>query len=323
MQILIGQRAAKTALAFMVTICFLASCISYEPSILIPEITLSAEDISFYEENHTNLTVDFGIDVAINESDSLLNVEQLPGVRVRSIVANGAADSAGIQIGDIILAIDNLETNTPDTILAIQKIDYAGSYEFRVRRNTAVFSVTINGRQITTPDSAKELYRIDPIATRASYKTELADINDQRKIATARVVEIFPDSPLLSAGLKASDKIIEINGHELNSAQDLVSRVNTDFTLGEELTLTVYDGQAVTSRKVKLWEPRRNISSINFGPLLQYDSSLNLSSKSVSVFDFWLFAVYRYSQTGNERSHNILELFSITSDYGELVEIQE
>ena len=323
MQILIGQRAAKRALAFMVTICFLASCISYEPSILIPEITLSAEDISFYEENHTNLTVDFGIDVAINESDSLLNVEQLPGVRVRSIVANGAADSAGIQIGDIILAIDNLETNTPDTILAIQKIDYAGSYEFRVRRNTAVFSVTIDGRQITTPDSAKELYRIDPIATRASYKTELADINDQRKIATARVIEIFPDSTLLSAGLKASDKIIEINGHELNSAQDLVSRVNTDFTLGEELTLTVYDGQAVTSRKVKLWEPRRNISSINFGPLLQYDSSLNLSSKSVSVFDFWLFAVYRYSQTGNEHSHNILELFSITSDYGELVEIQE
>jgi len=323
MQILVGQKTRKRPLTFILPICFLGSCISYEPSLLIPEITLSAEDISFYEENYTNLSVDFGIDVAINESDSLLNVEQLPGVRVRSIVANGAADSAGIQIGDIILAIDNLETNTPDTILAIQQTDHTGSYEFRVRRNTAVFSVTIDGRQITTTDSAKELYRIDPIATRASYETELGQINDQAKIATARVIEIFADSPLLSAGLKVNDRVLAINGHDLNSAQDLVSRVNTDFELGEELTLTIYDGRAVTNRRVKLWEPGRSISRINFGPILQYDSSINLSSKSISVFDFWLFAVYRYSQTGNERSHNILELFSITSDYGELVEVQE
>ena len=192
-----------------------------------------------------------------------------------------------------------------------------------MRRNTAVFSVTIDGRQITTTDSAKELFRIDPIATRASYETELGQINDQAKIATARVIEIFADSPLLSAGLKVNDRVLAINGHELNSAQDLVRRVNTDFELGEELTLTIYDGQAVTNRRVKLWEPGRSISRINFGPILQYDSSINLSSKSISVFDFWLFAVYRYSQTGNERSQNILELFSITSDYGELVEVQD
>ena len=69
MQILVGQKTRKRPLTFILPICFLGSCISYEPSLLIPEITLSAEDISFYEENYTNLSVDFGIDVAINESD--------------------------------------------------------------------------------------------------------------------------------------------------------------------------------------------------------------------------------------------------------------
>lgn len=323
MTALVNNQILNRFITSLPIIFSLTSCVSYEPSILTPEITLSAEDVSFREENNTNLIVDFGIDVTVNESDSLLNIERLPGVRVRSVIANGPADSAGIQIGDVILAIDDLDTNSPDTVLAIQNQENTGNYEFRVRRNTTLFAVTLDGRQITTTESATELYRIDPIATRASYRTEIANISGQEPIAAARVVEIFPDSPLTSAGVKINDRILRVNGHYLNSAQDLVTQVNRDFDLGEELSLTIYDGNSVTDRQLKLWNPGRRISRVNMRPLLQYSSSLSLSRKSFSIFDFWLFAFYSYSRTGNERSHNILGLFNITSDYGELIEVQE
>jgi len=323
MRMLVNSKITKRIIAVLTIIFSLTSCISYEPSILIPEITLSAEDVSFREENSTNLAVDFGLDLAVNESDSLLNVERLPGVRVRSVTANGPAASAGIQIGDVILSIDNLVTNTPDAVLAIQKQTNTGNYEFRIQRNTTVFSINLDGREISTSGSATELYRVDPIATRASYKTGLLRIRDQEQVAAAEVIEIFADSPLTAAGIEVNDRILGINGHYLNSAQDLITQVNRDFDLGEELMLTIYDGDSITERRLKLWDPGRSISRISMRPLLQYSSSLNLSRKSFSIFDFWLFAFYSYSRTGNERSHNILGLFNITSDYGELIEVQE
>ena len=57
----------------------MTSCLSYEPAQLVPEITLSAEEVSFFESVDSNLLVDFGMEVSVNESDSLFNLETLPG----------------------------------------------------------------------------------------------------------------------------------------------------------------------------------------------------------------------------------------------------
>ena len=139
------------------TALLMTSCIAYEPAQLIPEITLSTEEVSFVEANHTDLVVDFGIETSANESDSLLNLEVLPGVRVRSIALNGPADSAGIQAGDVILFINNLPTNEPDAVLAIQTQTQLESYIFQIQRNTTVFEVTLYGRTITAAQEAREL----------------------------------------------------------------------------------------------------------------------------------------------------------------------
>ena len=96
-----------------------------------------------------------------------------------------------------------------------------------------------------------------------------------------------------------------------------------DHELGEEVILTIYDGNDVIEQSVRLWDPGRRVSRINLGPLLQYESVLNPASESFSLLDLWLFAVYSYSQMEGERSHSILGLFNITSDYGELTELNE
>ncbi len=75
----------------------LHGCVSYAPSVLVPAITLSAEAVSLVEDTTaTSTRIDFGLETGLNESDSLANIEILPGVRVRNVTANSAADSAGI-----------------------------------------------------------------------------------------------------------------------------------------------------------------------------------------------------------------------------------
>ena len=300
----------------------LAACVNYDTAILTPTISLSSEEVSLIPDRDENLRVDFGLELGLNESDSLLSVEVLPGVRVRNVVNNGAADSAGIQIGDVILAIDGMETNHPDTIKTLQQAAAKSTFEFRAQRNTTVFETTVEGRAISSSTAPEELYRIDPIATRAGYRSEMVSINNET-VAATRVEELFPESPLPQAGIAIDDVILRLNGVNLNSAQDLITRIIRDHELGEEVALTVYNGDDVVETTVLLWDPGRRISRINIGPLLQYESSLVPSSETFSLLDFWLFAVYSYSRIEGERSHNIFGLFNITSDYGELTELED
>ena len=133
----------------------------------------------------------------------------LPGVRVRNVVNNGAADSAGIQIGDVILASDGMETNHPDTIKTLQQAAAKSTFEFRAQRNTTVFETTVEGRAISSSTAPEELYRIDPIATRAGYRSEMVSINNET-VAATRVVELFPESPLPQAGIAIDLSLIHI-----------------------------------------------------------------------------------------------------------------
>src|SRR5690606_28522759 len=88
--------------------------------------------------------LDFGMSTSVNESDSLSNMTILPGVRVRSVTPNGAADLAGIRSGDVILEIDGREINQPDLLDAIaQQSSAATTFTFELRRNTTVFETTV------------------------------------------------------------------------------------------------------------------------------------------------------------------------------------
>ena len=298
----------------------LASCISYEPVTLLPAITLSAEEVELVSAS-AGSGVDFGMDVSLNESDSLFNVETLPGVRVRAVNSNGPAANAGLEIGDVILRINGTQTDHTDTLLALQANPVADNqYTLEVRRGTVVFEASMIAAARSTGAPPKELYRVDPIASRAGYRTELVNIPERGRVAAARVVEIFAESPLPAAGIEAEALILALNGRYLNLAQDLVNRLNSDFEPGDTVQMTVVQNERLTNPKVELWNPGRRISRIALGPVLQYESSLSPSRSSFTLADFWLFALYSFQQNEGERSHNILGLINVSTDVGELTE---
>ena len=300
----------------------LTGCLSYEPAQLIPELTLSGEDVSFSSANTSEHQIDFGLTVGVNESDSLFDLATLPGVLVREVIAGGAAAIAGIRAGDVILRIDNLSIDKPDALASIEQTAQPATFEFTVRRDTTVFLAVVIASPARSTPAPRELYRSDPLATRAGYTTQLLSLSTStsRSLAAAKIVDIQIDSPLIPAGIEIGDSIIALEGREINSAQGLISRLTLEHELGDRVEVDVYDGSSVQRKALVLWHPGRRVSRVSLGPLLNYEASAQNATTSFTFIDLWLFSVYQYGQSGGERTHKLLSIFEFASDYGELIE---
>lgn len=318
-------RPLLTAVLASMLASALTGCVSYAPAQQIPEITLSGEQVRLASAGPETGSIDFGMDVSVNESDSLFNLETLPGVRVRSVVAGGAASAAGIRAGDIVLNIDGLATDAPDAIRLLEQNGEAGAYDFTVRRDTTVFAASVSVREARRAAEPQELYRIDPLATRAAYRSVLLSVEDgeaagERPLAAARVVEFLDQSPLRRAGIDVGDSVLALEGRQISSAQDLITRLSLEHELGDRVSLDVFDGVDVARVEVALWHPGRTISRVSLGPLASYEASPRAASKEFTLLNLWFFSLYHYRQVQGERVHKVLGLFEFASDYGELVE---
>ncbi len=313
-------------LALVAISAALASCMSSEPRELVPSITLSPELVSLTGGETLASGLNFGMTTSVNESDSLTNIAVLPGVRVRSVTPNGAADLAGIRSGDVILEIDGREVNQPDAIDALaQQIDTAQTFDFQVRRNTTVFAATVNARPINDQRTPPvELYRVDPVATRAGFTTEVYEDESGNTKSGARVVRIFSASPFPSADIRNGDTIMAVNGQAVQSAQGLVSHIHNDFPLGDRVSLTLLRANnmqtQILEKNITLWDPGRHINRISLGPLFQYESTLSPLQTKVSVLDLWLFSLFSYEHVEGEKEYSFLSLFRFATGYGELLE---
>ncbi|MDP1932187.1 MAG: PDZ domain-containing protein [Gammaproteobacteria bacterium] len=317
--------------AGLLVACLLSACVSREPRQLVPSITLSPETVSLSEGERVGSGLNFGMTTAINESDSLTNIAILPGVRVRAVTPNGAADVAGIRAGDVILSIDGREINQPDLLDALaQQVGSDGSFVFQVRRNTTVFETTVNARMISDERSVPiELYRVDPIATRAGYTTEVYEAPGAQAVSGARIVQFFAQSPLPAANLRVGDTILALDGEPIRSAQHFITRIHTEHQLGDSVRLSVVRAADVTNGgiqnqllevSVPLWDPGRRVSRLSLWPLVRYESSLAPQQTRLTIGDLWLFSLFNYQHVEGEKEFSLFSLFRFATGYGELLE---
>jgi len=323
---LIAARSLRACLLLCLLLgVLLTSCVSYEPRQLVPSISLSPEDLELNvaaADSNSSGGVDFGLQVTVNESDSLFNVEVLPGVRVREVSPGGPAEMAGLQAGDVILSVNGTEVNEPDTLAAIaSQSRETGNFAFQLRRGTAVLEASVVARSRSTASAPlQELFRSDPLATRAGYQTTLLQVRERGEISAVRVVEVAPDSPLREADIRIGDVILAADGSPVQSAQGFINLMLRDRELGDAVSLSVYRDNQIEEKSIRLWDPGRRVSRLSLRPLMFYESNLANQQTRFSLLDFWIFAVYSFDRSESEREHQLFGLFSVSSDYGELVE---
>ena len=240
---------------------------------------------------------------------------------MREVAANSPSAEAGIEVGDVILQIDETHLNHPDSLQALRSLPSASNrYLFQIRRDTVVYETTVEAFPAAEIPEPRELYRSDPLATRAGYRTELVRVADQGVLPAARVIELFADSPLTTSNIQKDSLILAVNGRYLQSAQDLVNRLNQEFEYGESVNFTLLQNGEVRNESVNLWDPGRRISKVSLGPLVRYESSISPNAYSFTLVDLWLFSLYRYQRSEGEKSHTILGLINVSTDDGELTE---
>jgi membrane-associated protease RseP (regulator of RpoE activity) len=302
----------------------LSACLSTEPQSLLPTITLSADNelLAGNDGSAQSGGVSFGLTGGVNESDSLTNISVLPGVRVRAVTPAGAAEQAGIRAGDVILAVDGTETNHPDMLDALALQTQAETtFSFEVRRNTTVFQASVTVRPAVENQSAPvELYRADPLLSRAGYSSEWLQTDSGERVSGARLVRLFAQSPLPGAGLRVDDIIFAVDGQPVSSAQGLISLLNNQYQPGDRVTLSVSRNNMVSTMPVTLWDPGRRISTLRAWPLFSYEATQVPPGSRLTIGDLILFSLFSYERNGPERSFSVLGLIRSSSGLGELAE---
>lgn len=292
------------------TILALSGCVSYESNPIPPSVELSPENLHLDSADADRAGVDFGMEVRPNESDSFANIEVLPGLKVSDVYPNSPADSAGIYINDVILSVDGVDTNDVDSLNAFAENSRPDQkLLFVLRRGTAVLEATVIARESNRPVPLRELYRIDPIASRAAYRTEIVQLADGRDAAAIKVVRMEDNSPLLAAGIDRGDYITAIDSKAVTSAQNLVNMLVEDYSPGTSVTLSVMSNGRQFDQQVQLWDPGRYISRVQLWPLFRYEYRLD-PKKTILQFPE-LVPLYRRYVTDFETHHQVLLFFKI------------
>lgn len=183
-----------------------------------------------------------------------------PGVLIVTVDPESPAVEAGLQRGDIVLRVDDLDVNdalalrqaigdlAPGDKVVLTVLHGDDERELTVtlgERNDGAFlgvlpyaSQNVNRAvRIVRPDLRSDetsvLPESMPLMLHRGVVTDSAQIT-----ITLVIVDVVEDSPAATAELKAEDRITAINGEPLVDPQALVAAVR-DLSPGDELTLTI------------------------------------------------------------------------------------
>lgn len=315
---------------FFVIFSLMLGCASTtEPIRRMPNINLSPAVMNFEVDADTANSRDFGLSLATNESDSLDNLEVLPGLKVKSVRQGSPAALAGVKTGDIVLAFDGSETNQVDTFLSIAEATSKDGIVLKGLRDTTVYETTVQTPEPLIKAIPKELYRLDPVKTLAAYETQvLTNQNNQSTVTVAKVVELLPDSPLSKVGIKNNDLISAVNGNAVESAQGLINQVHNNYEFGEKVEFTVvrseFDGGGFEEISVKLWDPGTRINQLSFWPLFKYSSSLDPDNTRFKLVPILGYSLFSYEKNGLEKNYSLITFIKFHSGLqGELIDVTE
>ncbi len=157
------------------------------------------------------------------------------GSLIRSVVAGGPADKAGLQGGDVVTKIDGKTIeNTPELRRAIAAVKPGGKVAMQIFRRGAYKDLTLtvaempsDAQALATEDEESKIQSATALASLGLEVSELSDAQKKElKVSSGLLVQSV-DGPAARVGLREGDLILAINNQEIagiKQAQALLAK---------------------------------------------------------------------------------------------------
>jgi membrane-associated protease RseP (regulator of RpoE activity) len=173
--------------------------------------------------------------------------EGVPGLKIAVVRTDSLADEAGLNEGDLIIAIDGKPTPSIQSVVELLATRRVGDrVRVTVVRDTTTETITL-GLVESVVNKAKP-GSIPPAADAPQEAIEFGIALEQTRGARGlTVTEVTTDSPAAAAGLKVGDRIVSVDGRLLLSAESF-ARAWSDLKPTDKLRLQlVRDGKLVAA----------------------------------------------------------------------------
>jgi S1-C subfamily serine protease len=162
------------------------------------------------------------------------------GVLVTGLTTDGPAAAAGLRRGDIILAVDGQEVDSPAAVQDIvREADAGQQVTLSVQRCEQVVEIVVTlGEMDSTGRGYLGVSLYPPVTGERQFVAPFAEGTEPLLAKGALVVVVEADTPAAAAGLQEGDRILALNGTEVTLSQPLTELVRAQ-AVGDEVELTV------------------------------------------------------------------------------------
>ncbi len=147
------------------------------------------------------------------------NIERLDGVFISDLVEGGAAEDAGIRVGDVILRVNNVAVNSPaelqEQILRYRPND---KVNILINRNNRTQQITVTLRNV---EGRTEIVRPQEAYLGARFRQVPQELMSQLNISGGAQVTDLTPGKFMEAGIREGCIIVSINNQPVNSPSDI------------------------------------------------------------------------------------------------------
>jgi len=262
-----------------------------------------------------------GLKVRENGQGGLESLSFDPGVRVVSVAPGSPAAQAGFEIGDVLLAWDQVAIDDPESLEAMLRA--AGLDQdpvLRVRRGDSVFELPVR-LAAAAPGSVAELeparlaWRLDPSRSRAGW---LAGPGGVALVTSA------PEGPFPSAGIEVGSLVTDIDGVAYRSERALIRALQAQPPGAAVVVRYRPPGSSsdgpIETKTVSLLGPGSRVIEASLPILAGYRSSPDGVESSFYLIDLWIISLFKYRRDGEERHWSLLRFLNFSTGVGKLSE---
>jgi len=171
-----------------------------------------------------------------------LGLEKTDGALVADPQKDAPAAEAGIRAGDIIVAVNGKDIKGPRELAReIANFDPGTSVDVKILRRGKEQTISVKLGELPTEQTAAASQATPDQQSEtalADYGLTVAPAEDGAGVI---VTEVAPDSPAADAGIRAGDKVVEVNNETVASASDIEKELKAVTDSGRKAALMLLE----------------------------------------------------------------------------------